>query len=285
MPIAAVNGTELYYEVIGEGEPVVLLPGLGMGAAYFNLAAPLFAQSTKAIALDPRGMARSAKPAEPYSAETWADDVAALLDDLGEGPAHIVGCSLGGCVAMALVDRHPEKVASLALVAAFSELDFALELNWRLRMEIVEATGMTGPIRDHVTLWTLGRAFLETERGQDVAEHIRSGIGDNDPAQYQRFLKAILDFGRVTPETQGLPTYTERLREVHVPTIFTVGADDILTPPVHSHRAAAAMPAGVAEVVEIPDCGHITMVEAPEENVRLVVEFVQRVAARAEVEA
>jgi len=285
VPIAAVNGTELYYEVSGEGEPIVLLPGLGMGTAYFDLAAPLFAQSAKAVALDPRGIARSAKPAEPYSAETWADDVAALLDHLGEGPAHIVGCSLGGCVAMALVDRHPDKVASLALVAAFSELDFALELNWRLRMDIVEATGMTGPIRDHVTLWTLGRAFLETEQGRAVAERIRSGVGDNDPAQYQRFLRAILDFGRVTPETRDLPTYTERLRDVHVPTLFIAGADDILTPPVHSHRAAAAMPEGVAEVVVIPDCGHITMVEAPEENVRLVIEFVQRVTAGSEVQA
>lgn len=285
MPTAAVNGTELYYEVAGEGEPVVLIPGLGMGTAYFDHARPHLARFTKVIALDLRGIGRSGKPRGAYSMETWADDVVGLLDVLGEQRAHIVGASLGGCIGIALADRYPDRVASMALVATFSELDYALELNWRMRMRIVEETGMDGPIGDHVTLWTLSRSFLETKHGQEIAADIRRGIGANDPELYLAFLRAILDFGRVTPETKELPTWTERLAHVDVPTLFVVGADDILTPPIHSERAAAAMPAGRARVEVIPDCGHITMVEAPEANSRLIVEFVQQIASAPEVPA
>lgn len=285
MPHASVNGTELYYEVTGEGEPLVLIPGLGMGIPYFEYAIPYLAGFGKVIALELRGVGRSAKPRERYSMETWADDVAALLDHLGEPSAHIVGASLGGCIAMALVDRHPDKVKSLELVAAFSDLDYALERNWRLRVAIVEESGMGAAIQDHVVLWTLGRRFLATERGQAVADAIRRGISSNDAQMYTAFLEAILDFGRVTPDTAGLPTYTERLRDVRVPTQLTVGADDILTPPMLSEHVAATMPDGVAEVAVIPDCGHITMIERPAENCELIIDFVQRVLGPAGVTA
>ncbi len=282
MPIAAVNGTELYYETTGRGEPLLLIPGLGMGADYFQYAIPYLAASCRVISLDLRGIGRSAKPDERYSVETWADDVAALLEYLGESSAHIVGASLGGCIAMALVDRHRSRVKSMELIAAFSDLDYALELNWRLRKTIVTESGMGAAIQDHVTLWTLGHRFLETERGQHVAGQIRRGISSNDPKMYLAFLEAILDFGCVTPATAGRSTYTERLRDVRVPTLLVAGAQDILTPPVLSERVAAAMPPGCAEVAIIPDSGHITMVEVPEENSRLIIDFVQRVVTSSE---
>jgi pimeloyl-ACP methyl ester carboxylesterase len=285
MPIAAVNGTELYYEVQGQGEPVVLIPGLGMGTAYFDLAMPHLTPHVQAIGLDLRGVGRSSKADTAFSMETWADDVVRLLDHLGVERAHVVGASLGGCIALAMADRHRDRLASIEMVAAFTELDYALELNWRLRTKIVEATGMSEPIGEHVTLWTLGRRFLETEHGQRVAAGIRSGIGANDPKLYLGFLKAILDFGRVTPETQGLPRYTELLPELEVPTIWIVGDEDILTPPLHSERGVAAMPDGYATLAVIPECGHVTMIEKPEENARLVVDFVQRVASGSAVPA
>jgi len=277
VPIASVNGTELYYEVSGEGEPVVLIAGLGQGINYFEYAIPKLATVGKVIALELRGVGRSAHPPGPYSMETWGEDVIALLDHLDEQKAHIVGASLGGCIAMAMVDKHPDRIASLSLVAAFAHLDYALELNWRLRMRIVGRSGMDDTIQDHITLWTLGRRFLQTERGQKVAQDLRGGIAQNDPELYLQFLQAILDFGRVTPETHGQPTYLEVLRGVRLPTLLVVGADDILTPPALSEQIVAAMPAGVAELRVIEDCGHVTMVERPEENCQLIVDFIHGV--------
>lgn len=277
MALAQVNGTEIYYEIVGEGEPVVLIPGLGQGINYYDYAMTHLSPFMKVIALELRGNGRSAKPEGPYTMELWAEDISALLDALGEKRAHIVGSSLGGCVAMALVTKHPEQVASLALVAAFSELDCAWEMNLRMRMAIVEQVGINSILEDHVTLWVLSRDFLETEHGMAAANGLRQGLRRNTPALYNEFLRAILHFGRVLPGQEGQATYTHLLSTVDIPTILIVGENDIQTPVSFSQKIQDAMPKGRAELKIIPACGHVTFVEQPEENSRLVVEFIERV--------
>ncbi len=274
MPLAAVNGTELYYEVSGQGEPVVLIPGLGLDRSYFAAAIPDLERFTRAISLDLRGIGQSAKPDGPYSMQQWADDVSALLEHLGERRAHIVGSSLGGCVALELVDQRPDQVASLVLVAAFSELDRALELNFRLRIAIIEQLGMGDVLADHMLLWTLSRGFIETARGQQAAAALQQSVRRNTPALYASFLRAILEFGRALPEQAGLPKVTERLSRIAVPTLLIVGENDILTPLPFSQKIQERIPG--AELAVVPNCGHITFIEQPEENARLVVDFIQR---------
>src|SRR5581483_10254505 len=221
---------ELYYEVSGQGEPVVLIPGLGLDRSYFAAAIPDLERFTRVISLDLRGIGQSAKPDGSYSMRQWADDVSALLEHLGERRAHIVGSSLGGCVALELVDQRPDQVASLVLVAAFSELDRALELNFRLRLAIIEQLGMGDVLADHMLLWTLSRSFIETERGRQAAAALQQSVRRNPPALYASFLRAILEFGRALPEQAGLPKVTERLSRIAVPTLLIVGENDILTP-------------------------------------------------------
>jgi pimeloyl-ACP methyl ester carboxylesterase len=274
MPLAAVNGTELYYEVSGQGEPVVLIPGLGLDRSYFAAAIPDLERFTRVIALDLRGIGQSAKPDGPYSMRQWADDVSALLEHLGERRAHIVGSSLGGCVALELVDQRPDQVASLVLVAAFSELDRALELNFRLRIAIIEQLGMGDVLADHMLLWTLSRGFIETERGRQAAAALQQSVRRNTPALYASFLRAILEFGRAQPEQAGMPRVTERLSHIAVPTLLIVGENDILTPLPFSQKIQERIPG--AELAVVPNCGHITFIEQPEENARLVVGFIQR---------
>jgi len=276
MPSAAVNGTELYYEITGTGPAIVLIPGLGQGINYYEYAIPHLATVGAVIALELRGVGRSARPAGPYSVELWAQDVLALLDHLGEQQVHVVGASLGACIAMAMIDQQPDRVASLALVAAFSELDYALELNWRLRMRIVAQSGMDRTIQDHVTLWNRSRGFLASAHGQRVAEDLRKGLAKNDPALYLQLLTAILDFGRVTPDTRHLPTYTAGLAKVNVPVLLVVGELDQLTPRSFSEQIIDALPPGRGELHVIPGCGHVTFLEQPEQNSRLVTEFISR---------
>jgi pimeloyl-ACP methyl ester carboxylesterase len=275
MPIAPVNGTEIYYEVAGEGEPVVLIPGLGIDHTYYAHAIPQLAKFTKVIALDLRGIGQSAKPKGPYTTELWGEDLNALLEFLGEKQAHVVGSSMGGRVALELVVRHPDKVKSLVLVAVFSELDKALEINFRMRMKIVEQLGIGEVLRDHVTLWTLSRAFIETERGKVALEGLLAGLNKNTPELYLEFLRAILRFGKRLPGQNGEATFTQRLPGISVPTLLMVGDKDLLCPPELMQKMAALMPN--SELVVLKECGHITFVEKPEECSRLIVEFIRRV--------
>src|SRR5688572_5519059 len=119
MPTVKVRNGEIYYEESGSGEPVVLMAGLGHGAAYFEKTLPLIAGAGRAVAIDPRGVGRSTSKREDYSVESWAQDVADLIDVLGAPRAHLVGSSLGACVAMQAAVDFPKRVASLTVVAGF----------------------------------------------------------------------------------------------------------------------------------------------------------------------
>jgi pimeloyl-ACP methyl ester carboxylesterase len=278
MAFATVNGVRLYYEIHGTGDPIVLIPGLGLDHFYFQYAIPELQRHFQVVAYDPRGTGDSDRPPGEYSMELWADDLQKLLAALGIERAHIVGSSLGGCVAFELLRQHPAVARSLILVAAFSELDRALELNFRMRIAIIERLGMGDVIRDHVMLWTLSREFIATERGARAADALVAGLAKNDPKLYVEFLRAILRFGRVLPGQEGQPKMTEFLASITAPTLVVVGAGDILTPVGFSRRIVERMPN--AELAVMEHCGHITFIEKPEENTRLIADFVRRQAAR-----
>ena len=275
---ADVNGTKIYYEITGEGEPFVLIAGLGCDHTYFSFAMPYLAKLGKMIALDLRGIGQSAKPAGRYTMELWAEDVNALLEHLGEGPAHIVGASLGGCIAFALADRHPDKVKSLLLSAAFADLDRACEMNWRMRKAIVEQVGINEIMKYHVVLWTLSRDFIQTESGWAAAQKIihESTLNQVDPKLYKEFLDAILDFGKVLPGQEGQPNYTDKLPNMPFPTVAIVGENDILTPVSMSKKIVSLMPN--AKLAVLKDCGHITFVEKPEETCRAIEDLVKGIS-------
>ncbi len=161
VPEIAIDGAKLFYDVSGTGEPILLIPGLGLDHAYYRLGAPLLAQRMQVIAVDPRGIGRSTKSSPPYTVEGWADDFARMIDKLGFGPIHVLGSSLGGSMALALAQRHPDRLKSLIVVGAFSELDRATELNFRLRLRLIGKLGMSDECRRlYRDCWTLTRKFI-----------------------------------------------------------------------------------------------------------------------------
>src|SRR5690349_13886702 len=105
----------LYYETHGSGPPLVLLHGLGSSADDWLLQVPVLSQRYFTVAVDLRGHGRSRRAGDrgSFTIAQMADDVAALLEQLGQPPALVMGLSLGGCVAQALAVRHPQKVRAL----------------------------------------------------------------------------------------------------------------------------------------------------------------------------
>jgi 3-oxoadipate enol-lactonase len=117
MPYAQVGDIKLYYEVHGDGPPVVLVPGLGSDTRLFFNVVPLLATLHQVIVLDPRGGGQSDKPSGGYSIEQMAEDVAGLFGTLGIARADVVGYSMGGKIALQLAASHPELVDHLVLGA------------------------------------------------------------------------------------------------------------------------------------------------------------------------
>ena len=115
MPKVQVGNVALYYEEHGAGEPLLLVPGFGTGLWIWYRQVPAFAERFRTIVFDPRGVARTAAPDEPFTMRDLADDLAALLEELKVEKAHVLGASFGGFVAQEFALAHPERTRSLIL--------------------------------------------------------------------------------------------------------------------------------------------------------------------------
>lgn len=113
----AVNGVELYYEIHGDGPPLVMLHGGVNPSDMFGAPLAEMAKDHQVIAIHLRGHGFSTDADEPWSYEQMADDVDALLGELGSDKIDIMGWSLGGGVALQTAIRHPERVGKLIVIS------------------------------------------------------------------------------------------------------------------------------------------------------------------------
>jgi pimeloyl-ACP methyl ester carboxylesterase len=112
------DGVTFYYEVYGEGEPLLLVHGNGGSLGAFAAQIDYFKGHRKVIAMDSRDQGRSGDSGGAITYEQMADDLAALIDHLKTGPVDVVGWSDGGIEALLLGVRHPNKVRKLVAMAA-----------------------------------------------------------------------------------------------------------------------------------------------------------------------
>lgn len=131
----------MYYEIHGEGEPLVLIQGLsaeissiteGNGKSDYL---DKIALKYKVIAFDSRGVGRTDKPDAPYSIEMMAEDTIGLLDLLAIERAHFFGSSMGSCIAIMLAAKHPERVKGLMLHVAFHRIPFFRNILWSIMLK------------------------------------------------------------------------------------------------------------------------------------------------------
>src|ERR671921_1439298 len=115
---AEVNGLNIYYEIHGSGQPLVLLHGAYMTIDLMGEIVPALAESRQVIAVELQGHGHTADIDRPLSYEQMADDVAALLEHLGIEKADVFGYSMGGGVALQVAIRHPEGVRKLVVASA-----------------------------------------------------------------------------------------------------------------------------------------------------------------------
>jgi pimeloyl-ACP methyl ester carboxylesterase len=176
-------------------------------------------------------------------------------------------------MALALAQRHPGKLKSLIVVGGFSELDRATELNFRLRLRLIEKLGMSDEVADYMGLWTLTRKFINSDAGFATMRANQANIRANSAQSYSAFVEALLKWGRCQPGQEREPTFTTLLDSIKTPTLVVTSDNDHLIPKELSDLIAARI-AG-AKLVVMPGAGHIPFMEQPEEVVRIVLQFLE----------
>lgn len=240
MPTATNGAVSLYYDRAGEGEPVVFVPEAGLGGWLWGWQHAAVAGPYEAVVWDLRGTGRSDAPDGPYTLETLVDDLEAVLADCGFRKAHLVGCGLGGAIALRAA-RESSRVATLTLFGTAAQGEaFDLEPLYappddRDALRVSLAAGFSA-------------AFLESQ--PDVREGIVDwrADGDADRESWQAQTAALEGFDA-----------TDWLVEVTQPTQVVHGSEDDLVSVSAGRELATGLPRG--EFVELEGAGHLCFVE------------------------
>ncbi len=250
----------MYYERHGRVDagapPVLLLHGLGSSATDWTEQLAGLGPHCRLLLVDLPGHYRSALPPGRLTVQGMAADVAGLLAELGEPPMHVVGVSLGACVALALA--HASRVRSLTLINGFARFRPA-NATGVLRMLTRAVLLATAPMRTNAR-FVARSMFPKPEQAHLCRAAVRS-LSRTPRRSYLAVSAALATFDA-----------REWLRGVRCPTLVVAGDRDATVARVAKEELARGIPG--ARLVVVPDSGHATHYDQPEITNRVVLEFV-----------
>lgn len=247
MPTVTLGGLKVFYEMRGQGEPVLFIHGLGSSTEDWDPQVDALQRSYRVITYDVRGHGQTEKPAGPYSVKQFAEDAARLIEHLRLAPVHVIGLSMGGMIAFQLAVDRPDLLRSLVIVNSGPAMilrTWKEKLGIMQRRLIVRLMGMR-KMGEVLSTRLLPAPEHEAERKIFVERWAR-----NDPRAYLSALNALVGWS-VQPKLPGIT----------IPTLV-VTADKDYTPVALKQAYTALMPK--ARLAVIADSYHMMPVEKPE---------------------
>lgn len=263
MPTVSANGLEIAYQLVGGGdETILLINGIADEKESWGLQASTFVEAGyRVLSFDNRGIGGTTKPAGPYTTRQMADDAKSLIDALGIGEVHLLGFSMGGMIAQEYALAYGDTLRSLVLYATYAEPGpYCLRLfeTWET---LARNCDVESAVRD-VLLWCFTPAFYEDQ--EQLAREFDDGVPSLNLTA-ESFLGQLAAIQRHDA--------ANRLSGIGAPTLVLAGEQDILIPPVQSHRLYERMVG--AEWLTVPG-GHAACWEFPESFNAAVLGFVGR---------
>jgi len=260
-----VNGTQLYYETLGEGHPLVLIHGGYMDRRMWDDQFPIFAEHYRVIRYDVRGFGKSPLPQVPYSD---IQNLSALLAFLGVKKTYLLGLSLGGIIALDFTLEHPDVVDALILVGS-PVPGFPIELLYT--KEQLDQQGLR---------WA---AFEKARKERNIPALVNALMEDptlvpspNYSAARQQVRENLSEYSfawvlNPAPKQELKPPAYERLTEIHIPTLIILGSED----DSRLFKDADKLERDIAGArrVTISETHHMPTMEKPEEFNIIVLDF------------
>ena len=263
MPKIQANDIELFYNITGTGEPLLLLAGFACDNSYWSLMMPNLTTKYQVIRVDNRGVGRSSTPTKPYSIQEMARDAAALLEYLCIDSVSVIGHSMGGQIAQELALNYPQKVRNLIIISSWAQVNSIFHT-------IIETWGELPQILDWqqyqkvILPWVFTEQFLST------------------PQVIDQILQMAVNYP-FRPTAQGLYNQSQailnsdtsaRIPEISCPTLVMVGKQDILTPVAFSQQLTQLI--SHAQLVLIENCGHGLLIESTHTVAEKILNFLDK---------
>ena len=265
MPVVRANSIDIYYEVQGTGEPLVLIPYLAVDQACYAFQVAEYAKQFTCYTVDLRGAGLSGKPEGAYTTELLADDIAAFMQAAGIPVAHVSGLSLGAATGMWLAAKHPTLVKTLSLHSGWTATDPYLEVvleGWRTTAKALGS--VTEMVIQAIFPWCLTPELYASrpEYVESLAEFVR-GRPMPPVDAFMRQSGAVLSHDA-----------TAVLGLIQAPVQVTFGRHDAVT----STRFAAPLTGAIkdTELVVFEDCAHAPIYENVEEFNARTLAFLTR---------
>lgn len=264
MATARINGMELYYEVRGEGPPLLLIAGLISDSQSWQSIPGELARRRRVIAFDHRGVGRTTPLDVEISVPALADDCLALIGHLGLSSVDLLGHSLGGFVAQDFALRYPRCVNRMILegtAARNSARNNALFSDWA---DSLEAGMDLDAWYRNIFYWTQPRRLFENPEA--LAEAIRLAAEypyPPTPIGFRNQLKAIADFN-----------FADWLSRITARTLVVAGSEDLIFPPGDPAGPERSIPNAAYRLID--PAAHAIHTDNPSAFISCVEEFLNR---------
>ena len=240
--------------------PVVLSHSLATTSRMWDAQIEALTARHPVLTFDTRGHGESSVPPGPYSVQSLAEDVRALLDLLKLTQVHFVGLSLGGIIGQVLALRHPGRLLSLGLCDTSPRTPPEAHALWDERIALALAEGMGSLVEQTLARWfTAG--FIS--RRPEVVDKVKTMITNTDPVGYAGCAAAVKGHDAL-----------ERLGDIRVPTLILAGSDDPGMPRQTAEQMRDAIPG--AELVVVGPAAHLSNMEQTERFNEALLRFIDR---------
>ncbi len=255
------NGAKIFYQIRGVGKPLILIMGFGADGDVWELHAAEYEKHFQCIILDNRGVGKSDQPEGPYSTAMMADDVIAVMDHTGVEKTAVAGISMGGAIAQSLALNYPDRVSCLALISTWPKFNNYAKTVYE-NLKKLRVTSTPADFMELLQLWIFAPPFYKD--GMDSLKEGQAGATNNPNPQTKAGFDGQLDacIGH---------DVVDRLEEIDIPTLITVGDMDIFTPPAFSKILHQGIKN--SEYVNFPTGGHVHHWEDLERFNKVTTEF------------
>lgn len=267
MPYLQRDDTRLFYEVHGEGPPLLLNSETACHGDYWKKRqVPAFADAYSVVTFDQRGTGRSDPLRGPLSCEVLAADIVALLGEIGRGPAVICGHSMGGRVAQVVALDHPAVVSKLILASTGAALKMAPGLPVHVVVAMVEQ-GFRTYMHDHIIQMSFTDEWV---RGHPAELEGYMAMRLEDLPPVETILRYML--ARQALDIEG------RLKDIKVPTLILVGdrEDNLIADNMTHWDAAQVLAKGIpgAKLVVLENQRHCYFHTIPDKVNKVMRDFI-----------